>query len=79
MYGIARNTATTRADRSFKSLEFNPIQSVNDRAEGNGEQLEAEVLADLSENDLTDDNGCKTDHDGTAACVDIRKALILGI
>ena len=36
--------------------------------------LEAEVLADLSENDLTDDNGCKTDHDGTAACVDIRKA-----
>ena len=28
---------------------------------------------------VTDDNGRKTDHDGTAACVDICKALILGI
>ena len=66
-------------------LEFNPIrydlkdQIVNDRAEGNGEQREAEVLADLSEYDLTDDNGCETDHDGATACIDICKALILGI
>ena len=47
------------------------------RADGNGQQREAEVREDLAEDDLADDDGGKADDNGAAAHVDVARALIL--
>ena len=42
------------------------------------QQLQSKVAEQLAEQHLADDDRGQTDHDGAAAHVDIRKALVLG-